>query len=157
METAHAGAVLVVEDDPDDAQIILETFRSRTGRVIDVVDNGADAMDYLLCSGRYTGNANCRAPVLVVLDLGLPGVGGLAVLHRLRDESRQPYVPVVVFTASTDEQVLNASYALGANSFISKPHDAGDFRAVMEQVAIYWLTINVLPAPAQPVGRGRSA
>lgn len=145
----HA-AILLVEDNPDDVDLTLRALRKEgmTAEVA-VVSGGLEALDYLLCRGRYEGRDPERRPAVILLDLKLPGLHGLDVLARLRADRSTSLLPVVVLTSSREESDVSASYALGANSYIRKPVDFDRFRESIRHIATYWLTLN--EAPPAPV------
>ena len=107
-----------------------------------VACDGQEAVDYLFCTGSFTGRDMSIMPAVVILDLYLPRVSGLDVLKRIREDSRTRRIPVVVLTSSDDEKHIEESYALGANSFIQKPQDTSDFSEMVLQLAMYWLLLN---------------
>jgi two-component system response regulator len=146
----ECAAILLVEDNPDDVDLTLRALRKEgmTAEVA-VVHDGVEALDYLLCRGRYEGRDPGRKPRVVLLDLKLPGLPGLDVLARLRADRRTSLLPVVVLTSSREESDVSASYALGANSYIRKPVDFDRFRESIRHIATYWLTLN--EAPPAPV------
>lgn len=84
-------------------------------------------------------------PTVVLLDLGLPRLGGLEVLERLRADPRTHLVPVAILTSSDEEQDRLKSYKIGANSFVRKPLDFAEFAAAVAQVGVYWLALNEPP------------
>ena len=88
-------------------------------------------------------------PVLLLLDLRLPKVGGLEVLRRLREDPRTRLLPVVVLTTSQTDGDMVESYRLGANSYIRKPVDMDQFIAAMQRLGMYWMVLNVPPEPAR--------
>jgi two-component system, response regulator len=110
-----------------------------------VARDGAEALDFLFGTGLHACRDTSVPPLLVLLDLKLPKVNGLEVLRRMREDSRTRSIPVVVFTSSTEEQDILDSYRLGANSYIRKPVDYGQFCEDMKQVMNYWLCVNQLP------------
>lgn len=136
--------ILLVEDNPDDEALTLRAIRKHVPYGIVVARDGAEALDYLFGTGPNAGKDQ-PAPLLVLLDLKLPKVNGLEVLRRMREESRTRSIPVIVFTSSTEEQDILDSYRLGANSYIRKPVDYGQFCDNMKQVMNYWLSVNQLP------------
>jgi two-component system response regulator len=89
-------------------------------------------------------------PGLVLVDLKLPRINGLAVLLRIRGEPLTWRIPVVVLTSSKEDQDLIISYDLGANSYIRKPVDFKQFTESVGQLSLYWLTLNEAP-PLQPL------
>jgi len=137
--------VLLVEDNPDDEALTVMALR-KSGRVeaVDVVRDGKEALDYLFCEGAYKGRAP-EAPALVLLDLKMPKVGGIDVLRRMRKAPLTSAVPVVVLTSSLEAQDLRDAYDLGANSYLRKSVDFGEFTETMRAVGAYWLGLNVLP------------
>jgi len=137
--------ILLVEDNPDDEALTLRAIRKHMPYGIVVARDGAEALDFLFGTGPNAGNDQPAPPLLVLLDLKLPKVNGLEVLRRMREESRTRSIPVVVFTSSTEEQDILDSYRLGANSYIRKPVDYGQFCDNMKQVMNYWLSVNQLP------------
>jgi two-component system response regulator len=137
-----AGTILLVEDNPDDVELTLRAFRQHAvSNDVVVARDGAEAVDILV----GTGDRPPLTPVLVLLDLKLPKVGGLEVLQALRDEPRTALVPVVVLTSSAQDDDVAAAYESGANSYIRKPVDFTEFGKVVHQLGMYWLLINQPP------------
>jgi two-component system response regulator len=138
--------LLLVEDNPDDEALILRALKKHNiANRIDVVRDGAEALDLLLAKG---GHADCdpyALPAVVLLDLKLPRVDGLEVLRQLRRDERTMRLPVVVLTSSDEEQDLLESYRLGANSYVRKPVDFTQFSAAIRQLGFYWLLLNKKP------------
>jgi len=137
--------ILLVEDNPDDEALTLRAVRKHMPYGIVVARDGAEALDYVFGTGCYAGRDPMDSPLLVLLDLKLPKVNGLEVLRRMRDDARTRSIPVIIFTSSTEEQDILDSYRLGANSYIRKPVDYGQFCDDMKQVMTYWLSVNQLP------------
>jgi len=141
--------ILLVEDNPDDEALTLRALR--TGNVvnrIDVVRDGAEALDYLFCQGAYSGRDPERPPSVVLLDLKLPKIDGIEVLRRIRADERTKFQPVVILTSSKEEQDMLASYRHGANSYIRKPVDFEKFLQAIQQLKLYWLILNEPPPKA---------
>jgi len=142
------GTVLLVEDNPMDEELTLRAFkRSNMANPIDVVRDGAEALDYLFARGSYAGRADAALPQLVLLDLNLPKIDGLGVLRALRADERTRLLPVVVLTSSREERDVISSYSLGANSYVQKPVDFTQFLDAVRQLGLYWLVINQPPPP----------
>ena len=137
--------ILLVEDNPDDEALTLRAVRKNMPHGIVVARDGAEALEFLFGTGRYGDRDLTVNPLLVLLDLKLPKVNGLEVLRRTREDARTRSIPVIVFTSSTEEQDILDSYRLGANSYIRKPVDYGQFCQDMKQVMHYWLGVNQLP------------
>jgi len=138
--------ILLVEDNDDDVELTLRALRrNRVANRVDVVRDGAEALDYLFATGSYSGRDVRDMPNLVLLDLKLPKVGGLEVLERLRADPRTRRLPVVILTSSNVESDLARSYDLGANSYIRKPVDFSQFMEAVNQLGLYWLVLNEAP------------
>lgn len=135
--------ILLVEDNPDDVELTLRALRgSNIANHVTVAHDGVEALDFLLTPGKLP-----RAPELVLLDLKLPRVDGLEVLRRMRADGRTRLLPVVILTSSTEEEDMIKSYSLGANSYVRKPVNFGDFAEAVRQLGLYWLVLNLSPAP----------
>ena len=138
--------ILLVEDNPDDAELTLRAFEeSDTLTQIAVVADGQQALDYLFAEGSDVDLDAKVMPDIVLLDLNLPRVDGLGVLHRIRSDSRTRRLPVVILTSSTEESDIIRSYDLGANSFVQKPVDFVEFLNAAQQLGFYWLGLNEPP------------
>ena len=132
------STVLLVEDNPDDEQLILRALKQPgISDTIEVARNGREAVDYLL--------GVATPPRLVMLDLKLPKMGGLEVLQALRLDNKTRMIPVVVFTSSIEKTDVLTSYDLGANSYIRKPVDYRQLTDVVKLIVSYWLQTNVAP------------
>jgi CheY-like chemotaxis protein len=135
--------ILLIEDNIDDERLTLRALRrNNIMNEVVVACDGQEAIDYLFGSGSFTGRDMTVMPAVVILDLKLPRLSGLEVLKRIRVNEQTRRIPVVVLTASEDQTQVEASYALGANSYIHKPTDPGEFSEMILQVAMYWLLLN---------------
>ena len=113
--------------------------------------DGAEALDYLFGTGTYAGRDTSVMPEVILLDLKLPKVDGLEVLAHLRADEQTELLPVVVLTSSKEDQDVVQSYRLGANSYVRKPVNFGEFREAVRQLGLYWLVLNEgLPKRKQP-------
>lgn len=138
--------ILLVEDNPDDVKLTLHAFRkANIANQVVVVNDGAEALDYLLGIGPYAGRDLTQRPAVILLDLKLPKVDGLEVLRRLRGHERYRHQPVVILTSSREEQDIARSYELGVNSYVRKPVDFDEFLNAANQLGLYWLLLNEVP------------
>jgi CheY-like chemotaxis protein len=138
--------ILLVEDNPDDVKLTLHAFKKcNIANRVEVVSDGAAALDYLFGTGAYAGRDLSDHPAVVLLDLKLPKVDGLEVLRRIRADQRSKRQPVVVLTSSQEEHDVVASYDLAANSYIRKPVDFEQFSEAAHQLGMYWLLLNEPP------------
>ncbi len=140
------GRILLIEDNRDDVELTLHVFRENgLAQEVAVVRDGAEALDYLFAAGSHADRDIGKRPEVVLLDLGLPKIGGLEVLRRMRGDERTKRIPVVILTTSDDEDDMFNGYDLGANSYIRKPVDFEAFVAVAKQLGLYWLELNTPP------------
>jgi two-component system response regulator len=138
--------ILLVEDNPDDEALTLRALKKNNiGNEVVVARDGAEALDYLFGTGPYAGRDTRLVPAVTLLDLKLPKVDGLDVLQRVRADDRTRLIPIVILTSSKEEQDLIKGYKLGANSYIRKPVDFGQFVDAIRQLGLYWLVINESP------------
>jgi two-component system, response regulator len=152
-DSVSTNVILLVEDNPDDVALTIRAFdRCGIANKLDVVCDGAKALDYLLCRGEYADRDQNEGLALVLLDLKLPKVDGLEVLRCLRADSRTKLLPVVILTSSREEEDVMKGYCLGANSFVRKPVDFLEFVEAVRQLGLYWLIIN--QPPPKPSRRG---
>ena len=143
---ASPAEILLVEDNPDDEMLTLRALkRNRIANEIAVARDGAEALEYLFATGKYTDRHIAAMPQIILLDLKLPKVDGLEVLRRIRTDNRTCIVPEIVLTSSDEDQDLLDSYTLGANSYIRKPVDFGQFVETIRQLGLYWLVLNEPP------------
>jgi two-component system, response regulator len=138
--------ILLVEDNPDDADLTLRAFKQhKILNEVVLVGDGAAALDYLFGTGAYADRDANQMPQLVLLDLKLPKVGGLEVLRRLRADDRTRFLPVVILTSSKEERDIVEAYHNQANSYIRKPVDFTQFAEAARLLGLYWLVLNELP------------
>jgi two-component system response regulator len=139
--------ILIVDDGPSDVDLTRRALeRQPVPHTVAVAEDGQEALDYLLGAD---GDESAAAPLpaVVLLDLKLPRIDGLAVLKRLREHPRTRCLPVVVFSTSADERDVRRSYELGANSYLRKPVDFSEFLRAVERFAQYWLAANRTTSP----------
>lgn len=135
--------VLLVEDNPADAELIVESLRKENlAQRLHHVHDGQEALDFLFARGAYVDRAVDRPPRLVLLDLKLPKVDGLKVLEELKRDPRMRPIPVVMLTSSNIEHDVARGYLLGANSYVQKPVDFVRFQETVRRLGLYWLTVN---------------
>ncbi len=142
-------AILLVEDSPDDVELTLRALKKHNiTNEVAVVRDGQEALDYLLGGDEHGGCTPNELPAVILLDLKLPKVDGLEVLQQLRADERTELVPVVVLTSSKQQQDMVSSYKFGANSFVRKPVEFGEFAEAVRQLGLYWLLLNE-PSPPE--------
>ena len=142
--------ILLVEDNESDELLTVRAFKkSNTANDVLVVRDGAEALDYVFHTGAFESAAP-PLPTVMLLDLNLPKVSGLEVLRRIRADERTKLLPVVVLTGTSEEEDIVRSYALGANAYVRKPVDFGEFMKAAETLGLFWLLLNETPTGREP-------
>ncbi len=143
MNAAEAVEILLVEDNPRDAELTVRALKKRNlANHLLVVSDGARALDFLFNQGEFADIHPQALLKVVLLDLKLPKVSGLEVLAAIKGDERTRGIPVVILTSSRQDPDMKSAYELGANSYIVKPVDFEGFSEAMSQVGFYWLLIN---------------
>ena len=138
MKAAEEIDILLVEDNPNDAELTLRALRKTDiGARLAIARDGAEALEYLL--------SDRKLPKVVFLDLKLPKIDGMEVLRRIRDDERTHSIPVVVLTSSQEERDITECYRLGVNSYIVKPVEFDKFYKAVGELGLYWLVLNKSP------------
>lgn len=135
--------VLIVEDNPNDAELTLRAFKKHHfANNIYIVEDGAEAIDFLFCKRKYQSRNIDTPPKVVLLDLKLPKLSGLEVLKLLKQDNKTSSIPIVAVTSSQEEPDIKEAYKLGINSYVVKPLDFEQFTNAMSNLGLYWLLIN---------------
>ena len=138
--------ILLVEDNPEDVEITIRSFKKqKVTNKIHVVEDGEEALEYIFATGVYKERNIDHRPKVILLDLKLPKVDGLEVLRMIRADERTKQIPVVVLTSSQEERDIVESYRLGVNSYIVKPVDFDKFSSTVSELGFYWLLLNKSP------------
>jgi CheY-like chemotaxis protein len=145
MITGPIRQILLVDDNPQDAQLTHVALSDRArGYTIETVSGGAEALDYLYRRGKFEVYTH-ELPVLVLLDLKMPGLDGFEVLRVVKQDENLRQIPIIVFTSSQYSVDVEACYRLGANAFVMKPIDFQELSKTMEAVCSFWLRTNLVP------------
>jgi two-component system, response regulator len=141
--------ILLIEDNESDELLTVRALsKANLANEIVVARDGEEALSYLFGTGAYAGRDVKALPTVALLDLNLPKIGGLDVLRRIRADERTKYLPVVVLTSSGEEKDMIRSYDLGANAYVRKPVDFGEFAEAAKTLGLFWLLVNEPPPPA---------
>lgn len=137
---ANENEVLLVEDDPNDAELIVRAFKKEklTMSLVHLRD-GAEAMDYV---NIRRARERASLPKVIMLDLKLPKLNGLEVLRKLKSDVLTRDIPVVILTSSQEESDIAQAYSLGVNSYILKPIESDEFSKTVVDMGSYWLRLN---------------
>ncbi len=135
--------ILVVEDNPDHLELtVLTLVEHGVTAEIAVARDGAEALDYLFGRGIHAGRDTQKQPAFILLDMKLPKLSGLDVLRAVRSNPLTALVPVIMLTSSSEQSDILSCYQNGANSFIRKPVDFGEFTEKLHRLQAYWLGVN---------------
>ena len=139
-------AILLVEDNDDDAELTLRAFREAhiPNPIVRACD-GVEALDYLFGRGLHAARDLGRTPAVILLDLKLPRLSGLDVLTAIRADVRTQHLPVVVLTSSAEDCDRLAAYRQHVNSYVQKPVDYDTFVSAANQLGTYWMALNCPP------------
>jgi CheY-like chemotaxis protein len=143
--TIELKRMLLVEDSPNDVELTLAALGEHNlANSVDVVRDGAEALDYLFRRGAYASRPNGN-PAVILLDLKLPKVSGLEVLQQIRADAHLKYIPVVILTSSREERDMIESYKLGVNAYTVKPVAFHDFVDAVKSLGVFWALLNEPP------------
>jgi len=138
--------ILLVDDNESDVKITVRAFRqSQWQNNLFVVNNGQECLDFVHHVGNYQDQGKFPTPDVILLDINMPVLDGFQVLRTLKSEESLQTIPVIMLSASNNEQDVVKSYSSGASSFIQKPVAYEDFVKVVEGFIFYWHALNRLP------------
>jgi len=143
--------ILLVEDNPEDAEITIRALKkvNLANRLVHVED-GQEALDFLFSQGAFAGRVGANQPRLILLDIKMPKVDGIEVLRRVKEDATTKTIPVVIMTSSAEEKDILNTYNLGVNSYVVKPVDFNQFLKAVSELGLYWLLINRSPTGPIP-------
>lgn len=146
MENLNEVEILLVEDNPNDAELALRALRKNNfTNKVHLVEDGEKALEFIFGNGAYAGKNIDDKPKVILLDLKLPKVDGLEVLEKIKSDERTRVIPVVVLTSSKEERDIVESYKFGVNSYIVKPVDFDKFIQSVSELGLYWALLNQQP------------
>jgi two-component system response regulator len=138
--------ILIVEDNPNDAELTVRSLRKQNlANRIYVAEDGVEALDFIFCRGKFANRDCLKPPKVIFLDLKLPKISGLQVLQEIKSNPLTKMLPIVIITSSKEDPDIKAAYALGANSYVVKPVDFDVFINAINHTGLYWLLINEPP------------
>ncbi len=143
--------ILIAEDDPMDVELTVDALcQHHLANEIQVVRDGEEALDYLYSRGEFEGRPPGN-PVVLLLDLKMPKVDGIAVLKQIKADPALKTLPVVVLTSSRESSDLSLCYDLGVNAYVVKPVKFPDFIDAVREIGVFWALVNEAP----PGSRGK--
>jgi two-component system, response regulator len=142
----HDVDVLLVEDNPDDAGLVLRELRKKNlGNNIIHLTDGVEALDFIFGRQKYAQRKVEDKPKVILLDLKMPKVSGLEVLRAIRADERTKFIPVVIMTSSNEEKDVIESYSLGVNAYVVKPVGFDNFSKAVAELGLFWILVNQQP------------
>ncbi len=138
--------VLMADDDEDDYILVKIAFEANNIEVdLRWVQDGQEAMDYLLHTGKYLAHETSPRPDVILLDVIMPGKDGLETLKDIKGHPYLRKIPVVLLTSWTKQDHMSSGLKLGADSFIIKPHGLDEMIRIMGSLHEYYFGIVKLP------------
>lgn len=138
--------ILLAEDSLADAEMAMDALReAHLANPVVHVEDGVEAMDFLLCRGRFSERKDID-PAVLLLDIKMPRMDGLEVLQQMREHESLRRIPVVMLTSSSEESDLARSWDLGVNAYVVKPVDADQFFTAVKTLGQFWAVLNEVPA-----------
>ncbi len=138
--------ILLIEDSEYDAELTFKALKIKMPSINYLhLKNGAEALDFIFARGAYAHRKGTENPLLILLDLDMPKIGGMEVLKQLKTNELSKSIPVVVLTISKDAASMKEAYLAGANSFIIKPISYVKYSLAVAEIGHYWLTVNDYP------------
>jgi CheY-like chemotaxis protein len=145
MTTAKLKRILLAEDNENDIELTLAALREcRLSNEVEIVRDGAEALDYIYQRGKYSGRGD-GLPCVILLDLKMPRVDGHEVLRQIKSDPALRHIPVVMLTSSREEKDVLLSYDLGVNAFVVKPVDFDQFIEAIRALGMFWAIVNEPP------------
>ncbi len=143
MEDITAVEILIAEENPGDAELITRALRKNNlANNIYIAADGADALDFFFCRGKFEGRSFDNTPKVVLLALKLSKISGLEIIRLVKHDKRTRHIPVIVVTSSREETDRKMAYELGANSYVLKPVAYDQFMNAMSSIGLYWTLVN---------------
>ena len=138
--------ILLVEDEAAHAELTKRAIRKAgNANLVDVASDGEEALEYLFNRGKYGDKTKYPCPGLILLDIKLPGIDGIDVLKKIKDDQDLRRIPVIMLTTSDREEDIARSYGSYANSYLTKPVGFKDFEEKIRQIDFYWMILNQPP------------
>jgi len=139
--------ILLAEDNAGDAEMTIRALaKNNLANNLLHVKNGADALDFLFGEGKYAGRDIENKPKIVLLDLKMPKVNGIEVLHKIKSDPRTKKIPVIMLTSSKEDPDIQRCYDLGVNSYVVKPVEFVRFYEAISDLGLYWMIVNQPPS-----------
>lgn len=135
--------IILADDNTSDAELAIRALRkSFTSLKILHVEDGAELLEYMFASGRFSGRNIQHQPSMILMDLKMPRLSGLEALQQIKQNPQTKNTPVILLTSSEEANDIDAGYNMGANSYVVKPLEYDNYLNAITEIGRYWLTIN---------------
>ncbi|MBN1879655.1 response regulator [bacterium] len=149
----NSNVILLVEDNPDHAELIIDALKDyHVQNEIVWTESGEEALDFLCARGKYATDLRTQKPILVLLDIKLPGIDGIEVLRSIKEMPDVANIPVVMLTTSREESEILKSYQYHASSYIVKPINFNEFMEALKNLNMYWHIVTLPTRTADKAG-----
>jgi CheY-like chemotaxis protein len=138
--------IVLAEDDEGHATLVQRNLR-RAGIANDMVHlkDGQEALDYIHCQGRFTDRP-LDGSLLILLDINMPRVNGVEVLHRLKTDQKTAKLPVIILTTTDDPREVERCYQLGCSVYVTKPVAYEEFVEAIRRLGLF---LSIVKAPRE--------
>jgi CheY-like chemotaxis protein len=139
--------ILLVDDSDDDLSLLKHACRAAHFQAsLQTVSNGEEAMAYLEGKGAFADREKYPLPLVMILDLNMPKMGGLSLLEWVRSQPKFRRLMIITLTASTRPEDVERAFDLGTNSYLVKPTTLAGLVAMICSLRD-WLDYNHFPPP----------
>src|SRR5262245_31014824 len=143
-----ARPLLVLEDNDEDFETLVRLMRKQgLGNPDFRCLDGQELLQFLYRRGLYADPKTAPRPVLLMLDLNVPGTDGREVLKILQGDPQFKALPVAVVSTSANPKDVADCFRHGANTYVVKTIALEDYYHALSLFFEYWLTVSVLPEP----------
>ncbi|MBI9058896.1 MAG: response regulator [Labilibaculum sp.] len=138
--------ILIVEDNPNDAELTIRALRKyNLANELYVAEDGQEALDFIFCKNQFDSRNPIKPLKVIFLDLKLPKISGLEVLKKIKSNPLTKALPVVIISSSKEDPDIKTAYEYGANAYVVKPVGFDDFVQAIKQIGLFWLLVNQAP------------
>lgn len=136
--------LMVVEDSEQDYEMLLRAVKkTQIECELHRCETGEEALEFLKYQGEDRDRKKFTKPSLIILDLNLPGTDGREILRTIKQDPVLKYIPVAIFSTSSNLKDIHACYENGANGYVVKPMDVALLQEYIQILLLHWLKINV--------------
>ncbi len=143
--------VLMAEDDEHDIFATRRAWKKHNiANPLYIVNDGEECLDFLHRRGKYSEHSSAPRPGILLLDIKMPKMDGLAVLERIRNDEELRRLPVIILTTSKAEEDRLRGYDLGVNAYIVKPVGFENFSEAVRAINVFWQLVELPGGDHEP-------